>query len=129
MTYQTLDIRAEGAIDWLTLDRPERLNTLDPTMMAELKSYFTALRGDRRVRVVAMRGAGRAFCAGLDIKAAESGAEALGPLGPLAGLDVQRRVSDITLAMRRCPQPIVALVHGAASGGGFAMALAADIRI
>jgi enoyl-CoA hydratase/carnithine racemase len=80
---------------------------------------------DESVRVVVLTGAGRAFCAGLDIK----------DFDRKSGDDVetillfQRRLAEIILAMRRCPQPIVALINGAASGGGFALALASDIRI
>src|SRR5262249_4779090 len=65
------------------------------------------------------------FCAGLDLK--DTSADDLA--GPASGLRVQRRVSEIVLRMRRAPQPIIALVNGPASGGGFALALASDIRI
>jgi enoyl-CoA hydratase len=80
---------------------------------------------EESVRVVVLTGAGSAFCVGLDIKEFEHG----------SGNDVeqiflfQRRLAEIILAMRRCPQPIVALINGAAAGGGFALALASDIRI
>ncbi len=77
------------------------------------------------MRVVILRGAGRAFCAGLDLKEDRSDE----PGGAVAGLRVQRRVSEIVMRMRRAPQPIIALIHGAASGGGFALALASDIRL
>lgn len=123
--HATLSIRKEGAVDWLTLDRPEALNTLNARMIDELAAYFTRLEADASVRVVVLRGAGGQFCAGLDLK----------DFGPrLESFDVdalfasQRRLSRIVLAMRRCPQPIVALVEGAACGGGFSLALAADVR-
>ncbi len=123
--YETLVVRKEGAIDWLTLDRPRSLNAMSRTMMLELQHYFGELYTDHTVRVVIMTGAGRGFCAGLDLKEERDDDE----LGPVNGLRVQRRVSEIVMRMRRAPQPIVALINGPASGGGFALALASDIRI
>jgi enoyl-CoA hydratase len=131
MTYETLRIEKEGQVDWVTLNRPEALNSLNAGLVDDLLAYFGALYFDRTARIVVLRGAGRAFCAGLDLK--ESGrrrnVEARGTTGPAAGLDSQRRISEIVMRMRRCPQPIVSLVHGPACGGGFALALASDIRI
>ena len=124
--YETLLVRKDGAIDWLTLNRPDSLNALNRTMQLELQHYFGELATDYGVRVVVLAGAGRGFCAGLDLKEASSGE--LGG-GPASGLRLQRRVSEIIVRMRRAPQPIVALVNGAASGGGFALALASDIRM
>ena len=130
-TYETLLIEKRGAVDWVTLNRPEALNALNTTMVDELLDYFGALYFDRSVRIVVLRGAGRAFCAGLDLK--QSGtrrnAEGANTGGPDAGLLGQRRISEIVMRMRRCGQPIISLVHGPACGGGFALALASDIRI
>ncbi len=123
-TYQTLQVVKEGAIDFVTLNRPTALNAMSRTMMLELQHYFGALYTDHSVRVVVLTGAGRGFCAGLDLKE-----ERADETGPVAGLRVQRRVSEIVMRMRRAPQPIIALINGPASGGGFALALASDIRI
>jgi enoyl-CoA hydratase len=122
--YQSLRLEREGAIDWLSLHRPDRLNAMDGRMCDELQDYFGALSTRHATRVVILRGAGRAFCAGLDLKAAQAVTA-----GPVRGLRAQRHVSEIILRMRRCPQPIICLVHGAAAGGGLALALAADVRI
>ncbi len=124
-SYETLQVEKEGAIDWLTLNRPEALNAMSRTMMLELQHYFGELYTDHTVRVVILRGAGRAFCAGLDLKEDRSDE----PPGAVTGLRVQRRVSEIVMRMRRAPQPIISLIHGPASGGGFALALASDIRL
>jgi enoyl-CoA hydratase/carnithine racemase len=124
-SYETLLVEKEGAIDWLTLNRPEALNAMSRTMMLELQHYFGELYTDHSVRVVILRGAGRGFCAGLDLKEDRSGE----PGGAVSGLRVQRRVSEIVMRMRRAPQPIISLIHGPASGGGFALALASDIRL
>lgn len=128
-TYETLLIRKEGPIDWVTLNRPERLNALNPTLVQDLLRYFAELYWDRSVRIVVLKGAGRAFSAGLDLKERPSGNEAASGSGPAQGLVRQRSISEIVMRMRRCPQPILSLVHGPACGGGFAIALASDIRI
>ena len=73
MAYKTITVRQDGAVDWLTLNRPDRLNTLTGTMVEELCDYFDGLKQDYGVRIVVMRGAGRAFCAGLDIREHQSG--------------------------------------------------------
>lgn len=125
--YQTIRIEKRGAADWLTLDRPDAMNAINTHMVGELADYFGRLVHDRSVRVVVMRGAGRAFCAGLDIKeAAGRQAEEI-PFG--GGFGFQGYLADVYVKMRRCPQPIVSLIHGAACGGGFAFVLASDIRI
>ncbi|MFV3126699.1 enoyl-CoA hydratase/isomerase family protein [Niveispirillum sp. KHB5.9] len=125
--YTAINVVHEGAVDWLTLNRPERLNALDATMVNELWDYFQHLQSDYARRIVVMRGAGRAFCAGLDLvwynnspDGMPRGATERGP-GP--------SLPDIILKMRACPQVIICLVQGAACGGGFNFALASDIRI
>lgn len=126
MSYQTLSVRKDSAVDWVTLNRPDNLNSLNRRMVDELLDYFGGLYWDKSVRVVVMRGAGRAYCAGLDLKERDNSG---GPSTPSNGLTSQRRISEIVMRMRRAPQPIISLVHGPACGGGFAMALASDIRI
>lgn len=126
--YQTIQVVRSGAVDWLTLNRPERLNAINGTMVDELWDYFSRLHDDYSCRVVVMRGAGRGFCAGLDLKwFEESGGQA-----PGRGDSADRpgaSLASLILKMRSCPQPIVALVHGPACGGGFNFVLAADVRI
>lgn len=126
MSYETLDVRVRGGALWVTLDRPDSLNAMNQQMVEEARALFTELYWRRDVRVVVLTGAGRAFCAGLDLKERSVGS---GNRTVIESLDAQRRIADIVVAMRRCPQPIVALINGAASGGGFAMALASDVRI
>jgi enoyl-CoA hydratase len=126
MDYQHLIVSREGAAIWVTMNRPERLNALNPRLVEELRHFFTDLYWKHDIRVVVLKGAGRAFCAGLDLKD-RSGDNA--PRTVSNGLKSQRSISEIVMAMRRCPQPIIALVNGAASGGGFAFALASDVRI
>lgn len=116
-------IERRGAVDWVTLNRPERLNAITPDMVEALSSYFGSLEKSQ-ARVVVLRGAGEAFCAGLDIKEYlkdETAMEKLAARG--------HSLSNIVLKMRSCPQPVVSLLQGAACGGGFVFALASDVRI
>lgn len=126
--YDTLRVDREGHLTWLVLNRPESLNALDRRLVDELRDFFWRLPDDRDTRVVVVRGAGRAFCAGLDLKEKAAG-EPSGERSVAAALRSQRRLAEIVMLMRRAPQPIVAAVHGAACGGGFAIALAADVRV
>jgi enoyl-CoA hydratase/carnithine racemase len=121
--YTDLLVRKEGPVDWLTINRPDRMNSLTPHTMDELDDYFGRIFFDHSVRIVVMQGTGKAFCAGLDLKN-HTPASGIGD-----GLRQQRQLSEIVVRMRRCQQPIIALVRGPACGGGFGMALAADIRI
>lgn len=125
--YRTIIVERRGAAEWLTFNRPDALNAISLEMASDLNDYFGRLHQDRGVRVVVMRGAGRAFCAGLDIKDRSEGDPADDPFG--GGFGFQGYLAEVYVKMRRCPQPIVALVHGAACGGGMAFALAADIRL
>src|SRR5690606_20344140 len=126
--YETLAVEREGHLTWLTLNRPGALNALSRAMVRELRDFFANLGDDRETRVVVVRGAGRAFCAGLDLKEAGAG-EGGGGTSVAAALRGQRQISELVLLMRRAPQPIIAAVRGAAAGGGFAIALAADVRL
>jgi enoyl-CoA hydratase/carnithine racemase len=121
-----LELRQDGEVIWATMNRPDRLNALSRNLVKDLREFFVELYWRRDVRVVVLTGAGAAFCAGLDLKERgdNSGGRSIG-----AGLTRQREISEIVIAMRRCPQPIIAAVNGAAAGGGFALALASDVRI
>lgn len=126
-TYTTISVEKHGQVDWLTLNRPEALNTISLAMVHELNDYFGKLYNDSSVRIVVLRGAGRAFCAGLDIKDSGRTDKDAIPFG--GGFGFQGFLADVYIKMRRCPQPIISLIHGPACGGGFAFALASDIRI
>jgi enoyl-CoA hydratase/carnithine racemase len=126
MTYATLKVERREAIEILSLDRPEALNALSPEMARELGDYFEGLSARLEIRVVILRGEGRHFCAGADLNSvafAEAGAGRA-----QRQMAMQKLYSGVVRAMRACPQPIVALVHGAACGGGLSLALASDVR-
>jgi enoyl-CoA hydratase len=126
MNATTLLTEQRGHALWVTLNRPEALNAMNRALVGELRELFGSLAERRDTRVVVLRGAGRAFCAGLDLKE-DAGGDGDGSVQ--AGLRAQRRISELVMMMRRAPQPIIAAVHGAACGGGFALALGADVRL
>lgn len=111
----------------MTHNRSERLNALDEALTTALRHYFEGLYDDSSCRIVVLRGAGRGFCAGVDLASAQTREVQEGGIG--AAMRVQRAIRNMMVAMRRCPQPIVALLNGPAVGGGFVLALASDIRI
>ncbi|WP_285020586.1 enoyl-CoA hydratase-related protein [Novosphingobium sp. fls2-241-R2A-195] len=127
MSGTVLTVESEGAIEIVTLNRPDQLNAVSPELAQALLDYFSGLPARLETRVVILRGAGRMFCAG-----AELGSDAFANEGPGRNqrqLAMQRLYSGIVRAMRACPQPVIALLHGAACGAGFSLALAADVRI
>lgn len=123
---QVLLVEKRGEVDWVTLNRPEAGNALNGVLVDALVTYFEALREREDVRVVVLKSNGKHFCAGLDMA---GGAFAEGERNPHTVWAVQRRIARIYVAMRKCPQPIITLLRGAACGGGFSLALASDIRI
>jgi enoyl-CoA hydratase/carnithine racemase len=132
--YETLTVAREGHLGVLSLNRPVALNALSRDMVNELRDFFWKLSDDRDTRVVLLRANGRAFCAGLDLKEASAQGERAAADGDEranvpAALRQQRHIAEIVMLMRRAPQPIIAAVQGAAAGGGFALALASDVRV
>lgn len=125
MDYQAITVEPCGAIEVVTLNRPEVLNALSPVMVGELLTYFGELEDRSEVRVVVLRAEGRAFCAGLDLKGWE---RPEGRTQGRHGMNTQIMIGNIYRRMRACPQPIIALGQGAAAGGGMSLLLAADVR-
>jgi 2-(1,2-epoxy-1,2-dihydrophenyl)acetyl-CoA isomerase len=121
--YTTLRYEVADAIATITLDRPEALNALTIPMKAELLAAFGAVARDRGVRAVLLTGAGRAFCAGQDLK------ERLEPDAAPLEIEVRERYNPIIAAMRRLDQPVVGAINGVAAGAGASLAFACDIRI
>ena len=124
----------EDQIVELELHRPQSRNALSWELMRELKAALHLLDQDNRVRVIILSGAGKSFCAGLDLldqNNPDSLRDTIGEIkaGSRAGMRAQEYMADIALLMRRIQQPIIAAVHGHAYGGGLALALACDLRI
>ena len=126
MPEDVLLVESRGQVDWVTMNRPVASNALNQPLIKALLDYFEGLRDNHAVRIVVLKANGRHFCAGADLA---SGAFDDDSRTPHNVWRAQRQISDIYRAMRRCPQPIISLVQGAACGGGFSLALASDIRI
>jgi enoyl-CoA hydratase len=121
--YEGLDVAIKDRVCWITLDRPDKLNSLTPEMMHALRQVFTEIDDDPEVCVAVLRGAGdRAFCAGMDLKWSESLTK--------ADRIEQGRLGEKTFAMmERLSIPVFAAVHGYAVGGGLELALGADFIV
>ncbi len=113
----------------LTLSRPESLNALTAPLVAQLHDQLRRLAADVSCRVVVLTGAGRGFCAGLDLGGFGTipGTENLGPVQ--ASWAVQRSIAALVQEIRRLPHQVVAADNGPAAGGGLALVCASDIRI
>lgn len=114
---EPLDIRHEGEVVHATLCRPEQLNALNTPLITALAVFFEDLASRPEVRVVMMQAAGRLFCAGVDLKERPP----TSVVGAYEGMRRQRMFARVVQAMRRCPQPIITIVHGTAAGGGMAL--------
>ncbi len=117
--------RRDGGIAVITLNRPERLNALTWDLMRELHAALDEIRADDSIRLLILTGEGRGFCSGLDIGRGD-------PLGSDDGilqvLERQELVANLAIKLRKLPIPVIAAVNGPATGAGFALALASDVR-
>jgi 2-(1,2-epoxy-1,2-dihydrophenyl)acetyl-CoA isomerase len=119
------DLRVETAegVATVTLDRPDALNALTVPLKQALIAAFSSLAGDPAVRAVIVTGAGRAFCAGQDLR------ERLEPDAAPLEVELRERYNPLVRSIRDLPQPVVAAVNGVAAGAGASLAFACDLRI
>ena len=118
----------EKGLGVLTLNRPKAYNSVDGEMLDELQAFWHTRLYDLETLVIILKGAGeKGFCAGLDMKYTVENMDLFRQANEF--YKFQARLGRLNLAMRRAPQPIIGLVHGAAAGVGFSFALASDIRI
>ncbi|MCE5211625.1 MAG: enoyl-CoA hydratase/isomerase family protein [Deltaproteobacteria bacterium] len=118
----------EKGLGVLTLNRPKAYNSVNGEMLDELQAFWHTRLYDLETLVIILKGAGeKGFCAGLDMKYTVENMDLFRQANEF--YKFQARLGRLNLAMRRAPQPIISLVHGAAAGVGFSFALASDIRI
>jgi 2-(1,2-epoxy-1,2-dihydrophenyl)acetyl-CoA isomerase len=125
MTYQNVLFDISGAIARLTLNRPERLNSFNTAMHAEVREALARVR-DSDARVLVITGAGRGFCAGQDL-----GDRAVAPGGSAVDLgdSIEKNYKPLILGLRSLQMPVIAAVNGVAAGAGANIALACDLVI
>jgi len=121
----TVEMRMAGSVAVVTLNRPERFNALDVPMARELAETLTRLSSDSSVRAVVLTGAGRAFCAGGDLRWAASHPQELSA----AFHELASHVNACAIEIRRMNKAVIAALNGVAGGGGFSLALACDFRL
>jgi 2-(1,2-epoxy-1,2-dihydrophenyl)acetyl-CoA isomerase len=126
MAYENILFSSEGGIARLTLNRPERLNSFNDAMHAEVRDALACAKADTSLRVLLLTGAGRGFCAGQDLgdRAVAPGAEPVD-----LGASIERNYRPLVLALRRLPLPVICAVNGVAAGAGANIALACDIVV
>ncbi|HSV40750.1 MAG TPA: enoyl-CoA hydratase [Nocardioidaceae bacterium] len=114
----------------VTLNRPERMNSMALDVMLPLRDALREISDDNDVRVVVLTGAGRGFCSGAD-QSGETGRmpNTAGLTKPTIALRAMELLDDVVLTLRRLHQPVIAAVNGPAIGGGLCLALACDIRV
>lgn len=126
MTYQNIRFEAQDGIARLTLNRPDKLNSFNGAMHAELSAALNVVQHDKTIRVLVITGAGRGFCAGQDLA---DPAMAMGPMQPDIGNVVEHNYKPLILALQNLRVPTVAMVNGIAAGAGVSLALACDLVI
>ena len=119
---KTIELQINGAVAWVWLNQPQRLNAINQTMLDELRQTFEELDRNDAVRAVVLAGRGPAFSAGFDV----SYMAGLTPEAVGNGLDATRAVFD---TIEHCSKPLIAAVHGAVMGGGLLLALVSDFRL
>jgi 2-(1,2-epoxy-1,2-dihydrophenyl)acetyl-CoA isomerase len=122
-SFTDLRYEVEERVATITLDRPDALNSLTVALKASLLRALREAGRDRDVRAVILTGAGRAFCAGQDLR------ERLEPDAAPLDVELRERYNPIVVAMRDLPKPILGAINGVAAGAGASLALACDIRI
>lgn len=120
---RAIRVDVADAVATITLDRPEALNALTIPMKVALLDALRSIAADTSIRAVVLTGAGRAFCAGQDLR------ERLEPGAPPLGEELRERYNPIVLALRALPQPVIAAVNGVAAGAGASLAFACDLRV
>ena len=126
MSYQHILYAVEGGVARLTLNRPDRLNSFNDAMHAEVRDALSRVKASAEVRVLLLTGAGRGFCAGQDLsdRAVAPGAEPVD-----LGASIERNYKPLVLGLRALPLPVVCAVNGVAAGAGANIALACDIVV
>jgi enoyl-CoA hydratase/carnithine racemase len=123
MDYQDILYEVDQGIAKIIINRPDALNSLTPKVLSELHSAVQEAGQDNQVGVIVLTGAGRAFCAGVDLKALEK------PAGADVGDDLNNAARDLQCAIEDVPKPVIGMVNGFCLTGGLELALACDFIV
>jgi len=124
MSYENITFVVEARVARLTLDRPDRLNSFNDAMHADVRDALARVKAEPSIRALLLTGAGRGFCAGQDLS---DRAVAPGGAAVDLGASIERNYKPLVLALRSLPVPTVCAVNGVAAGAGANLALACDI--
>jgi enoyl-CoA hydratase len=130
MSLVTVRTEGDAGVSVIEMDDAARYNALTSGMVSNLKDAFAGVRNGRAVRAVVLTGAGKGFCSGANMGGGDELPERALDRGPVGLVQMsQEHIAELILAVRELPQPVIAAVHGAAIGGGLALALACDLRV
>ncbi len=135
MEYKVVKVERDGNIATITMNRPERLNALNPEITAELHAALDEVGSDGNIRAVILTGEGRGFCSGADVTGMRAGAE-----GDTEAMEASRSTTlqntlsgrtivQLAIKIRSIPQPVIAAVNGVAAGAGLGLAVNCDMRV
>ena len=121
MAYESIKVSERDGISIISLNRPEKMNSLTMKMIDEIIEYLDS-RHDSDIRAIILRGEGKHYCSGADVSAFPG-------MGPQQGLEFHLRLNDLAMKIRNFQRPVIAMLHGYSMGGGLEIAESADIRV
>lgn len=121
---ESILVKKQNGVAWITLNRPNVLNAFDVPMLKKMQGALKDVESDSSVRSIVITGAGRAFCAGIDLQSLRSRVS-----GSSLEEDLREGFNPIVLRIRNTDKPVIAMLNGAAAGAGMGIALACDLRI
>ncbi len=129
MSEMRVNIERRGHVAVVTLSRPDKRNALDPAMFEAIDAAIRELSADRELRAVVLAGAGKSFCAGIDLMAFAAGEAVIHKLLARREGEIANLAQRVGWGWRECPVPVIAALQGEVFGGGLQVALGADLRI
>ncbi|MGC8505202.1 MAG: enoyl-CoA hydratase/isomerase family protein [Thermoplasmata archaeon] len=121
MAYESIKVSEKDGISIVSLNRPEKMNSLTLKMIDEIIEYLDS-KQDSNIKVIILKGEGKHYCSGADVSAFPG-------MGPQQGHEFHLRLNDLAMKIRNFQRPVIAMLHGYSMGGGLEIAESADIRV